>query len=344
MREASEKLQAIRIDTRTLSPELALQTMRSVSDGTHTVFPLPSNPPKVGLNGDLWVLESLHAAKDYGTNCRIFRKSTSGPTIAVRYRIMREGRLNGVLGEQSISLKPGDLFVSSYNTPYALDLEDFSGDIISMSAASLGQERANKVGSHVLRVGDPETRIITGAIKGFFEALDDVDIATANRLATMLRGTLERHMDALAPESESSSGTARDPIGPMLQFIDEHLNHQDLGIEIILQAFPTSRAVIYRNFEKFGGVNRYIFKRRLERALSVLVFDRHDISIGQIAKDHGFRDQGHFSRAFKKHFGVTPKDARSSFSQDEMAEDVGGDLPSASGLLMRELLDRSGHV
>lgn len=344
MSEKGDKLLAVRMDTRALPLEERLRVMRSMMEEKHTLAPLPSDPPRFAMNGDVWMLDSLSAAADFEVNCRIWREPTDGPTTAIRYRIMREGKLSGIIGEQSVSLEPGDIFISPYNMPYALDMEDFSGRFISMSAPSLGHERASRVGLHILRAGEPETQIIDGAIEGFFKALDGVTIETGNRLAMMLRGTLERHLDSLSETRIELHGRAREWQGPMLEYIEENIANHELGVELLTKAFPTSRAVVYRNFEDFGGVTRYIAKRRLERALSVLVFDRLDMSIGQIATDHGYRSQGHFSRAFKKHFGVSPKDARLSFSASRPHGDDQDELKGSAGLLMRELFNRSGHL
>lgn len=230
--------------------------------------------------------------------------------------------------------------------PYALDMENFSGRFISMSAVSLGHERADKLGFNILRADDPEAHIIDGAIEGLFRSLDGVSVETGNRLALMLRGKLERHLDSpvQARAESGSKERRRDWQGPMLQFVEENLGNNELGVELLTEVFPASRAVVYRTFEAFGGVKRYISKRRLERALSVLVFDELDVSIGQIATDHGFKKQGHFSRAFKEHFGVSPKDARASFSCNLPPSDEHSEPPATAGLLMRELFDRSGHL
>ncbi|AVE03774.1 hypothetical protein CYL20_04120 [Pseudomonas palleroniana] len=58
--------------------------------------------------------------------------------------------------------------------------------------------------------------------------------------------------------------------------------------------------------------HRYIIEKRLELAMSELMLDSK--SIAQIATSAGFFDQAHFTHAFRKKHGLTPREARENRS------------------------------
>lgn len=69
---------------------------------------------------------------------------------------------------------------------------------------------------------------------------------------------------------------------------------------------------LYRYFElNDESISRYILRRRLEHSARDLVTpSAAPLSITSIAFRWGFNDSAHFSRAFKRHFGVAPKEYR----------------------------------
>jgi AraC-like DNA-binding protein len=111
--------------------------------------------------------------------------------------------------------------------------------------------------------------------------------------------------------------------------IDRYLMDERLSPEILQRQFRMSRATLYRLFEDEGGVAAYILGRRLDRCHALLAADSsHGRSIGDIAFGHGFASDAHFSRAFRRRFGMAPRDARGthmralSASTDGMHADV----------------------
>jgi AraC family transcriptional regulator len=56
-------------------------------------------------------------------------------------------------------------------------------------------------------------------------------------------------------------------------------------------------------------VNDYIVRRRLERAVNLLIF-KTELSITQVALDSGFSSSANFSKAVKLHFGFSPSEIR----------------------------------
>ncbi|HEV2083090.1 MAG TPA: helix-turn-helix transcriptional regulator [Brevundimonas sp.] len=64
-------------------------------------------------------------------------------------------------------------------------------------------------------------------------------------------------------------------------------------------------------FRGDGGLAAYLLSRRLEEARSALADRGRQEPIGDIAHRLGFSDAAHLSRAFRKRFGVSPRDYRS---------------------------------
>jgi AraC-like DNA-binding protein len=95
------------------------------------------------------------------------------------------------------------------------------------------------------------------------------------------------------------------------RFIDEHLASPDLGLAMLAQGLGMSRSTLFRLFEPFGGVARYILHRRMTRAFHQVVSNRYDARrIGEIAHSVGIANEASFSRAFRRTFGVSPREAR----------------------------------
>ena len=89
-----------------------------------------------------------------------------------------------------------------------------------------------------------------------------------------------------------------------------HLYSPSLGTAKLCLEAATSRSQLYRLFENQGGVARYIQRRRLSESFSVLCDTSHDFSIGRVAEMLCFADASGFSRAFRREFGITPKEVR----------------------------------
>lgn len=97
--------------------------------------------------------------------------------------------------------------------------------------------------------------------------------------------------------------------------IDEHLNEPSLSPDTLALAFHVSRTTLYRLFEPFGGICTYIQNRRLQRAYTALKQAPDKPRwIYEIAFACGFRDEAHFSRSFRRTFGISPRDVRAQQS------------------------------
>ncbi len=82
-----------------------------------------------------------------------------------------------------------------------------------------------------------------------------------------------------------------------------------LRISDIASAFGFERSYLYRSFKRRYGISikGYITKVRLKRARELL---EAGYNVGESAHLVGYEDEFNFSKAFKKHFGISPLGAK----------------------------------
>jgi len=90
------------------------------------------------------------------------------------------------------------------------------------------------------------------------------------------------------------------------RYIQSNLNG-DLSIDVLCQKIAVSRSTLQRHFALYLNktVHDYILEQRLCKALELLC-DRSK-NVTEIASLVGFTDRCSFSHAFRKFFGLPPK-------------------------------------
>jgi AraC-like DNA-binding protein len=83
-----------------------------------------------------------------------------------------------------------------------------------------------------------------------------------------------------------------------------------LDAGMLCGALGVSRTQLYRLLQGEGGVARYIQKLRLEASHARLSDASSSDTIAEIAARFGFDDPSQFSRAFRREFGVAPREVR----------------------------------
>lgn len=91
-----------------------------------------------------------------------------------------------------------------------------------------------------------------------------------------------------------------------LAYINDHLG-EELSVDTLARQVYTSRYHFMRRFKQLTGcsVHRYITQKRLLRAASLL---RNGASAQSACARCGFQDYSTFQRAFRRQFGMTPRD------------------------------------
>ncbi|WP_111412165.1 helix-turn-helix domain-containing protein [Billgrantia lactosivorans] len=138
--------------------------------------------------------------------------------------------------------------------------------------------------------------------------------ALHSEIAALLLRALYLHFREDAPGRVSRSAPARRPaaridLERLDDWIDRHLA-DEIRVERLAALCALSPGHFHALFRELTGITplAHVQRRRLGHARTLVL--RSGLSLGQIAALVGFRDQGSFSRAYRRHFAATPSAER----------------------------------
>ncbi|WP_314145963.1 helix-turn-helix domain-containing protein [uncultured Leifsonia sp.] len=221
-------------------------------------------------------------------------------------------------------MRPGDISFYDTSRPYSLLFEESFRDLVMMypkDRLMLPSAFADSVTAVSLREKHPLSSVVADFIGQASPQLRTLPPATRTKLA---HASIELMTTLLSAILDVES-TARDPHEELLQkinaYIDANLGSPDLSPRSIAAAHFISLRHLYALFaEHSTSVSRVIRDRRLECCRADLSDPRcADQPVARIAGRWGFVDPAHFSRVFKKSYGISPRDLRPTPSRRAFA-------------------------
>jgi AraC-like DNA-binding protein len=155
--------------------------------------------------------------------------------------------------------------------------------------------------------GSATGRILERTLRSLSGALDNTRPEDAAVLADGFAGLLG---GLIAKSAESPERPPRNDRRRRIEaYIEKHLGEPSLGAADIERAFGIARSTLYRDFATYGGLDRYIRRRRLERAFIDLTLGETDQgAISAVASRWCFVSLSHFYRLFRATFGIGPSE------------------------------------
>jgi AraC-like DNA-binding protein len=151
---------------------------------------------------------------------------------------------------------------------------------------------------------DPLSGILSDLIADalVLEMSDDAGSVGAKRVSAAVVDLLACVFDL---RRDAARGSSR-PLENVMAFARAHLDSEDLTPERLAAAGAISVRTLNRLFGAIGTTPmRWVWTQRLEASRAALA-QGLSASVTEAAFAHGFRELAHFSRSFKKAFGVTP--------------------------------------
>lgn len=223
------------------------------------------------------------------------------------------GEHDGVCGESEVRRGRGDVWILDLGQQTRTHAKSFTNVTLIMPRDRvLPLLKGGDMHGTTLRSGNASARLIGSHLETLLGAAPDMDLteaaAAVDAAALMIAGAWSSIRESRAEVTAAVRATARRTI---CDYIDRHVTDETLSPELLVRLFRMSRATLYRLFEDEGGVAVYILGRRLDRCRAILgTSTGNERSIGELAFSHGFTSEAHFSRAFRRRFGMAPRDAR----------------------------------
>ena len=131
------------------------------------------------------------------------------------------------------------------------------------------------------------------------------------------REHLKEYYNSSASTFEFSGGKLmhreeKDFLTKVTDFIDAHIDDNDLSAEQIALHLKTSSRNLYRKFKEVGEVspNDFIKNHRIHYAAKLLLTT--SLTVQEIIYRCGFTNRSHFYKEFSKRYNTTPKEYRSA--------------------------------
>ncbi|MFE4861207.1 helix-turn-helix domain-containing protein [Streptomyces sp. NPDC056670] len=218
--------------------------------------------------------------------------------------------------DRQATASQGDLLVYDAGRPYFLDYpETFSNHSIQIPRRALGvpDEDLHRVTGTVIDRSAGCGAVLTPFLTTLMTSASSYPAALAHGIASSTADLFATLVD----EQIRTAVTGREPLCGFLlprirDHIDRNLGDPALGPEAIAKEHHISVRYLHRLFEAEGTtVSRLIQRRRLEMCARELTRgDGAGPPVSSVAQRWGFVSPSHFSRAFRKTYGITPRQWR----------------------------------
>lgn len=238
--------------------------------------------------------------------------------------IFLKGNVNYVIEGKNYLLKPYDIILvnaGEIHRPSVNDNSDYERIIIYVSTQFLNAyteedydlnycfERANKEHSNVMRIHSVEKSKLYQVCLELEQSFSNNDFANVlyqkilflEFMIQLNRTAISNHINYL----DSAIGNVK--LLQIIEYINEHLV-EEITIDKLSSNFYLNRYYLMHFFKEETGytIGNYITEKRLLLAKNLL---QNGHSITEACFQSGFKNYSTFSRAFKKTFHTTPKNA-----------------------------------
>ncbi|MCE0767068.1 helix-turn-helix domain-containing protein [Pseudonocardia kujensis] len=222
--------------------------------------------------------------------------------------VTRSGGELMLQGEHGRRLRPGDLLVWEGRLPARFSVRGrFAKRTLITRRSALDEVlgRGWSVGGRPLDGREPAARLFVS----YLDLLAGTGELPPAAVAAARNATLEL-VAGLVRATEEAPPHGRGLRAAMEGWIDRHLG-EEITPAAIAAAHGVSVRTVYRAFEDAGDtVGAHVRGRRLLRARAELAAG--SVPVAVIARNWGFSDSSHFSRAFRARFGTSPSAYRAA--------------------------------
>jgi AraC-like DNA-binding protein len=262
--------------------------------------------------GELSLIRSSHISR----NCvsrRLQRHMTDGDSSYFFACAPLQGQLRIQHFGRSCLLKCGDLGFVTTDEEYVIEMSDTLDALWLRIPATLLLSHVAGMKDVVGRTIDVSRGIGVAATELMLvssRTSDDLGDRAARLVGQSILGFIGELVNSTQPGDLSQSTAYRRKIlGRAMDFVEQHLGDEALNPEAIAHGIGIGRRYLSQIFAAEGlSAMRWVLQRRLERCrMEIERCGLGSVPIHEIAYRFGFSNISSFNRAFKAHFGCSPR-------------------------------------
>jgi AraC-like DNA-binding protein len=281
----------------TVAPADRFEAWREAMAPSHDIRPAQAGlgAPQVASIG--WLLENLFFS-DLAFSPICYRRWRGKSEGNILLRLYEEGQADGLLEEASFQTRPGEIHLFDLAPECrGVTTERHRVKSIFIPYAAVRYDPGRHPAHISVGADTAVGRVLWSSIQSLFTELPHARRAEAAAPAAGFANLVNGLLLSAAP----STLVLRRRLA-MRRYLDDHLEEDpELGVASLCTAFSASRATIYRDFAADGGVERFIVRRRLDRAFRELANGPPDRGrVRRVAERWGSACPYHFSRAFRR--------------------------------------------
>ncbi|KAB0677694.1 helix-turn-helix transcriptional regulator [Aureimonas leprariae] len=240
------------------------------------------------------------------------RRRGSTPFTVLQHTISGTGRL--ALGGRSLAVGPGETMLVIIPSDHVYTVPD-GGRWEFFWISMYGQE-ALRIHRAVQEQAGPVFRLASRTVDAIaaecLKLMDGGGTTPGEASAHAYAAQMALYDDILGPNRDMG---APSPVGNALEAVKSHVRSHladALPVEELAQIAGFSRAHFTRLFSAAEGISpgEFVLNERMRRAARLL--ESGDMAVKAIAHDCGFEDPNYFAKAFRRAYGTSPTDFRTS--------------------------------
>lgn len=296
-------------DSAAFAPADRFEAWREAMAPSHDIQPVRdgSREPHVAAKG--WHLDNL-ILTDLALSPLTYRRRPGRSGEYLLLRLYRTGQAHGVFDGADFRTRPGEVHLfDQFPECRGVTLDGHRLKSVFMPYSAVQYELGRHPAHVRLGAETVAASLLRAAIETLFANLPRTRRAESAALAAGFCGLVKGLLLSATPSAAMSSEFAAVRRDAMRRYLEQHLEEPELGVDSLCAAFGASRATVYRDFAGEGGVERFIRRRRLERAFGELASGPPDRGrVRRVAERWGFACPYHFSRAFRRQFSLWPSE------------------------------------
>lgn len=234
------------------------------------------------------------------------------PSLIAWIQLDGEGRF--AHRERTLEIMTGDLCLLRSARPVQVSLNSGRLLLVAIPEAEVADRfplwRQALLKRLPMHAGVPA--IFVDAVRSLLRWQDGIDEPHGEHLADAVIDLVGAVICCAVPDSSGCMQRSLHQRQNVKRYIQRHLQDPELNAERVARALNLSVRQLHRLFaDESLSLMRWIWSQRLEACHRELQRDHLGRrSLADIAFAWGFNDQAHFSRAFRRQFGISPRELR----------------------------------